>query len=388
MSKTLRDALLPCPFCGEQANATGDWGWHWVRCSGCGVQTPSAALAAEAVTYWNRRAALAAEQAQPTDARLLELAEPFGAFEHGDAQGHKRIAFARAVLAAAPPPAPVAQPYASEIAKIIRHARAGNMDGVRSYALLLCDKMDAADPGSSKYLRRVVEGDDGELVHLAAPVAQTDSGENPPAEDYYANRERHSNEYQTGSAALSVVFCVGYDKGYTQARDDARWMASKQAAPVAQPTAQQSAIIAQQADVIAHLRDQLRQQTQGDCREDGMPASANERRLRRLLGAWSRIAHVYTDDGEWSGAEAGISIDFMRDPLDAIESKLSTIMLARVDAQQAVAPLSDSKRIELAREHRKNPPDWDTPTAHFQAGIDAAEKAHGIAAKGGSDATE
>lgn len=88
---------------------------------------------------------------------------------------------------AAPPPAPVAQSYASEIAKIIRHARSGNMDGVRSYALLLCDKMDAADPESSKYLRRVVEGDDGELVHPAAPVAQQDAractchpDDNPP----------------------------------------------------------------------------------------------------------------------------------------------------------------------------------------------------------------
>lgn len=36
-----------------------------------------------------------------SDEKLLELAEPFGEFQCGDAQGHKRIAFARAVLAAA-----------------------------------------------------------------------------------------------------------------------------------------------------------------------------------------------------------------------------------------------------------------------------------------------
>ena len=35
-----------------------------------------------------------------TDARILELAEPFGCFEYGDAQGDKRIEFARAILSA------------------------------------------------------------------------------------------------------------------------------------------------------------------------------------------------------------------------------------------------------------------------------------------------
>ena len=32
-----------------------------------------------------------------TDEQIMELAEPFGAFEYGDAQGHKRQAFARAI---------------------------------------------------------------------------------------------------------------------------------------------------------------------------------------------------------------------------------------------------------------------------------------------------
>jgi hypothetical protein len=39
--------------------------------------------------------------ASMTDGQILELAEPFGEFRYGDAQGHKRIAFARALLAAA-----------------------------------------------------------------------------------------------------------------------------------------------------------------------------------------------------------------------------------------------------------------------------------------------
>ena len=36
-----------------------------------------------------------------TDAEIIELAEPFGEFRFGDAQGHKRIDFARTILAAA-----------------------------------------------------------------------------------------------------------------------------------------------------------------------------------------------------------------------------------------------------------------------------------------------
>lgn len=35
-----------------------------------------------------------------TDEEIFHAAEPFGAFEYGDAQGHKRIAFARAIEAA------------------------------------------------------------------------------------------------------------------------------------------------------------------------------------------------------------------------------------------------------------------------------------------------
>ena len=49
-----------------------------------------------------RTATSAAPAAVPlTDEQILEIAEPFGCFQYGDAQGHKRIEFARAVLAAA-----------------------------------------------------------------------------------------------------------------------------------------------------------------------------------------------------------------------------------------------------------------------------------------------
>jgi len=40
-----------------------------------------------------------AAQADVKDEQILEIAEPFGEFQYGDAQGHKRIDFARAILA-------------------------------------------------------------------------------------------------------------------------------------------------------------------------------------------------------------------------------------------------------------------------------------------------
>lgn len=36
-----------------------------------------------------------------TNEEILELAEPFGCFQYGDAQGDKRLDFARAIIAAA-----------------------------------------------------------------------------------------------------------------------------------------------------------------------------------------------------------------------------------------------------------------------------------------------
>ena len=42
-----------------------------------------------------------APQRKPlTDEQIFDLSEPFGAFQYGDAQGHKRLEFARAIEAA------------------------------------------------------------------------------------------------------------------------------------------------------------------------------------------------------------------------------------------------------------------------------------------------
>lgn len=52
---------------------------------------------------------------------------------------------------------------------LIRHALSGNTGGVRAYAALIADRMDATRPDAAKYLRRALAGDDGERVYLAAP---------------------------------------------------------------------------------------------------------------------------------------------------------------------------------------------------------------------------
>jgi len=66
-----------------------------------------------------------------------------------------------------------------------------------------------------------------------------------------------------------------------------------------------------------------------EVREDGMPASANERALRRLLALWVGLKGAYYDDGEASGSELGVTIDFMREPVEDIRAKLSALSTAR-----------------------------------------------------------
>ena len=61
----LNDDLLPCPFCGVDAeweytpwdedSRTGDDGSGWIECTGCHVQIPYG-YRDEAVEKWNRRA--------------------------------------------------------------------------------------------------------------------------------------------------------------------------------------------------------------------------------------------------------------------------------------------------------------------------------------------
>ena len=61
----------------------------------------------------------------------------------------------------------------------------------------------------------------------------------------------------------------------------------------------------------------------------GMPTSADERTLRRLLALRSGIPHMYYDDGEASGEEDGVRIDFMRDSVADIENKLHALNVLR-----------------------------------------------------------
>lgn len=60
-----------------------------------------------------------------------------------------------------------------------------------------------------------------------------------------------------------------------------------------------------------------------------MPASADERYLRRLLAVRVGMPHTYYDDGEAQGQEHGIFIDFMREPVADIDAKLRALNVAR-----------------------------------------------------------
>ena len=79
-----------------------------------------------------------------------------------------------------------------------------------------------------------------------------------------------------------------------------------------------------------HWRDVLDLAT----RTDGMPSSANECHLRRLLAARVAMPHTYMDDGEASGQEHGITIDFMREPVADIDAKLRALNVARMECSK------------------------------------------------------
>lgn len=70
-------------------------------------------------------------------------------------------------------------------------------------------------------------------------------------------------------------------------------------------------------------------------REDGTPASADERKLRRMYAARVGMPHTYFDDGEASGEEHGITIDFMREPVADIVAKVMQLEIARYEHTQA-----------------------------------------------------
>ncbi len=95
---------------------------------------------------------------------------------------------------------------------------------------------------------------------------------------------------------------------------------------------------------ITSLRAALAQQQQA--RDDGMPDNADERHLRRLLAARVAMPGLYTDDGEAYGAQHGVSIDFMREPVAHIDAKLRALNVARLEmAQQQGEPVAYLKQF-------------------------------------------
>jgi hypothetical protein len=84
---------------------------------------------------------------------------------------------------------------------------------------------------------------------------------------------------------------------------------------------------------LQHWRDVLELAT----RADGMPASANERHLRRLLAVRVSMLPAYYDDGEAQGQEHGIVIDFMREPVADIDAKLRALNVARAQCRASAS---------------------------------------------------
>lgn len=90
---------------------------------------------------------------------------------------------------------------------------------------------------------------------------------------------------------------------------------------------------------LVELADEIQGLAKPPCtRPDGMPASSTERHLRRLLAARVSMPHAYYDDGEACGAEHGITIDFMRDPVADLDAKLRALGVARLEVSMKAEP--------------------------------------------------
>ena len=81
-----------------------------------------------------------------------------------------------------------------------------------------------------------------------------------------------------------------------------------------------------------------------------LPTSAAERHLRRLLAVRVGMPHTYFDDGEAQGNEHGISIDFMREPVEHIDAKLRALNVARAECAKPEAQQSSEADEELCRQ--------------------------------------
>jgi hypothetical protein len=98
-----------------------------------------------------------------------------------------------------------------------------------------------------------------------------------------------------------------------------------------------------QSDTPAEVRLDAELGTVAESREDGMPASAAERHLRRLLAQRVGMPHTYYDDGEAQGQEHGITIDFMREPVADIDAKLRALNVARAENVFKLPPQVDNE---------------------------------------------
>lgn len=114
-------------------------------------------------------------------------------------------------------------------------------------------------------------------------------------------------------------------------------------------------------------------------RDDGMPASSDERHLRRLLAVRVAMPNTYFDDGEAHGAEHGIQIDFMREPVAHIDAKLRALNVARLAVaapQPAQQPLTDAEIKRIATYAPEGISDDDVADI-----VRRVERMHGIGIK-------
>ena len=94
-------------------------------------------------------------------------------------------------------------------------------------------------------------------------------------------------------------------------------------------------------------------------RDDGMPTSADERALRRLLAARVAMPHTYMDDGEAHGHQHGIGIDFMREPVGDIDAKLRALNVARIECAAPAPVAQDAGLMPLIEDYAKAIHDGD-----------------------------
>lgn len=72
-----------------------------------------------------------------------------------------------------------------------------------------------------------------------------------------------------------------------------------------------------------------------DSTEDSIEKmSSSERKLRFMLARAISMHLAYYEDGEASGTEKGVTIDFMRDPVDELDRKIQVLQLKRFYAKQ------------------------------------------------------